>query len=90
MRKADVDELSGWIMHGTRDVKFSDQPYRAAVPLPVLLTVEKIQKAVPEVFFYVSAPKVMAGDPDPFLMVTGRGVGVCVVERWDEPGFREK
>jgi hypothetical protein len=93
LRQVDVDQLKGWSIDKTdahRKVCFSDEPYRAAVPLPVLLTVQKILAAAPDVHFYVSAPKVMAGDPDPFLYVTTRHFGGYVVERWDEPGFRER
>lgn len=91
LRTVDVEHLSGWWMNKTekqRRIDFSKQPYRGAVPLPVLLTVQKIQKAVPEVFFYVSAPK--DNDGDPFLAVTNRWLDVYVVERWNEPNFRER
>ena len=61
--------------------------YEAPVPLPVLLTIEKISDALPgEVGFYVAAPET---NPDPFLAaihVTTREI--FVVERWDEPSFR--
>lgn len=73
---------------GKRKIFFAGDVYRGAVPLPVLLTVQKIQKAVPEVFFYVSARK--NEDGDPFLAVTNRWLGCYVVERWDEPNFRER
>jgi hypothetical protein len=74
---------------GKREIRFAKEPYRGAVPLPVLLTVQKIQKALPdEVFFYVSAPK--DNDGDPFLMVTNRWLPPYVIERWDEPNFRER
>lgn len=74
---------------GDRRIAFAAEPYRGAVPLPVLLTVQKIQKVMgDEVYFYVSAPKDNNGDP--FLMVTSRWLSVYVVERWNEPGFRER
>lgn len=90
LRQVDVDHLSGWVSHseGQRDVTFSKRVYQGNVPLPVLLTVQKIQKAVPKVCFYVSSPKVVEGDP--FLYVTSRGVAGYIVERWDEPNFRER
>lgn len=59
--------------------------YGRQVPLPVLLTVEKIHKAFPEVCFYVSDS---AKPADPFLMVTAIGVGSFIIERWNEPSFR--
>ncbi len=68
---------------------FRSSTYNKRVPLPVLLTAEKIEDKLPgEVSFFVSD---IERYPDPFL-------GVClksdpekrmfVVERWDEPGFR--
>jgi hypothetical protein len=90
LRTIDAEHLAGFhtIQDGARNVNFTKEPYRGAVPLPVLLTVKKIQAAVPEVFFYVSAPK--NNDGDPFLAVTSRQLGMYVVERWDEPNFRER
>jgi len=92
LRQADVDELGAsgnWHTTGEpRHVNFAVRPYRGAIPLPVLLTIQKIQKAVPEVFFYISSPK--NNDGAPFLMVTTRSMGQYVIERWDEPSFRER
>ena len=90
IRQCDVDELKdGWSMESDgKRIQFSDRLYADKIPLPVLLTVEKIQAAVPEAHFYVST----AGKPneDPFLLVTARNVGAFIVERWDEPDFRER
>jgi hypothetical protein len=96
LRTMDTEHLKGCYLKGCylpaekshRKVLFADEPYRGAVPLPVLLTVQKICKAVPEVHFYVSCPK--GADGDPFLMVINRQLGPHVVERWDEPNFRER
>jgi hypothetical protein len=92
LRTVDVEHLGttgAWHTTGKpREVYFARQPYRGAVPLPVLLTVQKIQRAVPEVYFYVSAPK--GNDGDPFLCVTNRWLGSYIIERWDEPNFRER
>jgi hypothetical protein len=90
MRQCDVDELSdGWGMtiNGQR-ISFSDNVYDDKIPLPVLLTIEKIQKVVPEVNFYISTAGLP--DEDPFLLVTKRNIGTYIVERWDEPDFRER
>lgn len=61
--------------------------YGKPLPLPVLLTVEKIATRFPDALFFVSdeyhAPPIM----DPFLMVLYGGEQF-VVERWDEPSFR--
>jgi hypothetical protein len=88
LRPCDVEHLKGWHTTMVRKVPFSDEPYRGAVPLPVLMTVKKIVEAVPEMHFYVSTPK--GDDGDPFLNVTRRNMGSYIVERWDEPNFRER
>lgn len=92
LRQADVNELGAtgkWhTTGGPREVMFANRPYRGAIPLPVLLTIQKVQKAVPEVCFYISSPK--GNDGDPFLMLTTRYMGPYVIERWDEPSFRER
>lgn len=91
LRKVDSEHLGErWVSHQepARDVSFSDEVYSETIPLPVLLTVEKISKAVPEVHFYVSSLPEPKGDP--FLFVTCQKIGGYVVEKWDEPGFRRK
>lgn len=93
LRNKDARHLKGWFTAKTetrRRVVFADEPYRGAIPLPVLLTVEKIQKALPneEIYFYVSAPK--DNDGDPFLCVTSRWMELYIIERWGEPNFRER
>lgn len=62
---------------------------RNKVPLPVLLTVEKISQEFSEVSFYVS-DQVTAADyrQDPFLMIRANGIEPMVIERWNEPSFR--
>jgi hypothetical protein len=92
LRQMDAKHLAGWFESKTdthRQINFAKEPYRGAVPLPVLMTVQKIQKAVPnDVYFYISAPK--ENDGDPFLCVTSRWLGVYIIERWNEPNFRER
>ncbi len=65
----------------------NDGWYQLEVPLPVLMTIEKIYDAIPEARFYVSES---VEEGDPFLMVTGSGFtgAVFVIERWNEPSFR--
>lgn len=90
LRQKDCDELpSSWhtSVH-RRKVSFSDTPYNRIIPLPVLLTVQKIATEVPEVNFYVSQSA--DENADPFLLVTTRTIGLFIVERWDEPDFRER
>lgn len=90
LRQEDVDQLNGWFFnhHGECQIMVSHKIYSGKIPLPVLLTIEKIQAGVPEVSFYISAPK--HNDGDPFLLVSGRGMGSYIIERWDEPGFRDR
>ena len=95
LRQVDVDHMGAtgnWRVTGRaggrRDVYFANRPYRGAVPLPVLLTIKKVQEAVPEVFFYISAPK--NNDGDPFLLVTSQWTRSFIIERWNEPNFRER
>lgn len=89
LRTVDAKYLKNWHTDGQiRNVQFGSRPYTGTIPLPVLLTIEKVQKAVPEVFFYISAPKEDEGDP--FLLVTSRHIGSYIIERWNEPNFRER
>lgn len=63
--------------------------YQQPIPLPVLLTVDRlVERLGDEPRFYVAA---IASPPDPFLAVTStrdEKHTLYVIERWDEPGFR--
>lgn len=88
VRKSDVAEFSGWISHyDGGDVMYGAIAYTEKIPLPVLLTIQKVAEAVPGAHFYISE---LASSKvgDPFLMVSGRGIGSYIIERWDEPRFR--
>lgn len=64
-------------------------PYPHAVPMPVLLTVKRILERFKDaVSFYVTDYQVQK--PDPFLAVQLHDSPLFVVERWDEPSFRER
>lgn len=63
-------------------------PYDKPVPYPVLLTVKKLAAFDDTLEFYVSDYEVKR--PDPFLMVTGKGLPEFIIERWDEPSYRDK
>ena len=64
-------------------------PYAKPVPLPVLLTVERITERFPEALFFVSDQYSAPPIPDPFLCVVyGEDPEPVVIERWDEPKFR--
>jgi hypothetical protein len=87
VRPCDVDHLVGWVAHhGPHDVDFSRSRYAGEIPLPVLLTMQKILAKVPEAHFYISEKE--KSKDDPFLLVTGRHIDNFIVERWDEPKFR--
>lgn len=63
--------------------------YKHPVPMPVLMTIEKICDRMPDAAFFVTDYEVK--DPDPFLLVTHKELGIeggYVIERWDEPSFR--
>jgi hypothetical protein len=82
LRGVDRDRPSGIGPGNTR-------VYQKAVPVEVLMTVEKIMDRLdhPHVRFYVADVEKIRIDP--FLCVTARGCPVYVIERWDEPAFRE-
>ena len=89
VRKVDVDYRANWIWHPVAgvNISYSDQLYAEAIPLPVLLTIDKIHSEFPdEAYFYVTSPR---NTGDPFLLVSA-GSRSFVVERWDEPDFRER
>lgn len=76
-------------------------PYTKPVPYEVLLTMEKLLQHNSYLRFYISdlATKQDATrpDPDPFLAVTDQDFEeaiknnrLFVIERWDEPAFRQK
>lgn len=63
--------------------------YGKPVPLPVLLTVERILDKFPDAHFYVSDEYTAPPIADPFLAVVyGEDSDPVVIERWDEPTFR--
>jgi hypothetical protein len=90
LRQIDAEEFPGGNWGHTIANKrrvFSNERYNRPVPLPVLLTVEKIVKRIPEVRFFVSGIK---RDADPFLCATTKLLHTYVIERWDEPDYRER
>jgi hypothetical protein len=91
LRKVDAELFSDGNWHqniGDHQIDFSHRLYAEPVPLPVLLTVKKIADKFPSVNFFISDPKEKEGDP--FLLVTNKDMTGFIVERWNEPGFREK
>lgn len=80
-----------WLVkHAVNGVVAREQaPYGKPVPLPVLLTVERIVEKFPDALFFVSDEYKAPAVPDPFLAVVyGEDSEPVVVERWDEPQFR--
>ncbi len=79
-------DVSAWPRgHGYLDTQ--RKQYRSSIPLPVLLTAKRISDhfGAENVSFYVAGV-----DNDPFLGVCLQGSNLVYVERWDEPGFRER
>lgn len=67
---------------------FRTSAYDEIVPLPVLMTVDRIvERLGNKVSFFVAA---IDNNPDPFLAVRMNDDPdrLFVIERWDEPGFR--
>lgn len=66
-------------------------PYAKAIPLPVLFTARDVVAEFPQARLYVSdelhANELRRVD-DPFLMVV-IAVEYFIIERWDEPAYRE-
>lgn len=102
MRPQDVDIMPGKINNSGRcwkdvynrefggGVSSIRSHYREVIPLPVLLTAQKIQKGVPEIAGFAVAAPCDKELKDPFLgvMVDAYSAPI-IVERWDEPGFRQ-
>lgn len=68
--------------------------YRDAIPLPVLLTIDKLltrlgDDVVPVIAATFELSKLRPAPADPFLAVLMREEDeMFIIERWDEPGFR--
>ena len=82
LRQCDLEARKGW--SDGSGIAFGSSIYSDRLPLPVLLTIQKIQAGCPDANFYVSSDQT---DDDPFLYVCAGPRGY-VVERWDEPDFR--
>jgi hypothetical protein len=83
----DKEHLAGWYSEvDNYKVYFLKEQYRRPIPLPVLLTIEKILTEVPDAHFYISQSA--DENADPFLNVTGRNCCHFIVERWNEPNYQ--
>lgn len=93
LRVADVTDGAGSMIFSptnTNRILVGVEPYNKPVPLPVLLTVQRLLAAEPSAKFYVSdllQEHEQPANRDPFLMVVVGGEAF-IVERWDEPSFR--
>ena len=63
--------------------------YEKAIPYPVLLTVERIVAKFTAAKFYVSDERRKSDVSDPFLLVL-IDAREYIIERWDEPNYRER
>lgn len=61
-----------------------ERGYHGLIPMPILDRVEKIQKAFPELNFFVSD---ISPNSDPFIAVSGVGFNMIVFGQWNEPDF---
>lgn len=69
------------------DQGFVTTPYAKPIPFPVLEVMARIRNTFGDrVGLFISDYAEVK--PDPFLMVTARGLPAYVIERWDEPAFR--
>jgi hypothetical protein len=65
--------------------------YEKPIPFPVLLTIEKIADRFGDKVNLFVSDIVNVPKPDPFLAVSVAGdKEKYVIERWDEPGFRDR
>ncbi len=71
--------------HGQVWLRVYDKP----IPYPVLVTVDKIVEKLGDSVKFLVSDYQTKGLPDPFLMVAGLSKRK-IVERWDEPGFRDR
>ncbi len=89
LRLEDVGKLTN---HSTdRNGAIVRAQYQAAVPLPILLLVDKIATQFPDVYFTVMAPfneDWVRSAGDPFLAVYAVGMDPLIIACWDEPGFK--
>lgn len=91
------DQFPGWVESERAKTNrreagsFSLGLYAKPVPLPVLVTIDKILTKVPQVTFYVSDESPQSfGDPFLLCRVPGIVERFYVIEKWDEPSYREK
>ena len=84
LRESDVGKMKHEVVSGENG-SIEYRHYHKEVPLPALLTVQKISDAFPEVVFYVSDA---ATKGDPFVMAWAPGINQLIFERYDEPSFR--
>lgn len=99
LRKADMPPTAGniWVLKRKTPTNYASlygaskaTQYQEAVPYPVLLTVESIvEKFGKDALFLIAA---LDEHPDPFLacMLHSEFGRMFIIERWDEPGFRDK
>lgn len=89
-----ISHLYNWqwvsVRSGAKSNGFGATSYTKPIPYPVLCTMEKlVDRFGDQVEFHVT-DIVQVPKPDPFLAVSIPGGQKFVIERWDEPKFRDK
>jgi hypothetical protein len=85
----ELDRTAGHTDSANGHLQRGAPAYSKPIPYPVLLTVKAIRDAFPAARFFVSDEMHAERIPDPFLLVE-IGSEQFIVERWDEPSFRER
>lgn len=75
--------------HDNDQILLGARAYSKPVPIPVMLMVKELIAKYPYAAFYVSDEYTAPPVPDPFLMVTFEA-NVYIIERWDEPNYKER
>lgn len=91
LRRVDVEGGGGGWHNPSSNGAHIGGLYNKPLPLPVLLTVKEVAARFPSAMFFVS-DEVHSSDlrrvDDPFLLVLIERTRF-IIERWDEPGYRE-
>ena len=91
LREKDKTENWGWSREGSFNGFYWPGNsecglYDNLVPYNILQKVDKIEKSFPDTFkFFVT--DYVSLNPDPFIMMTSRGVENIIFGVWDEPSF---
>ena len=91
LREADRREHAQWwdedLSRGA--IQTGLRVYAKPIPMPVLLTIDRIVERFPSAKFYVSDERRPSDVSDPFLLIL-IDEEEYIIERWDEPNYRER